>query len=143
MRRRRRLPNLNALRAFEAAARRLSFSLAAEELGVTQGAISRQIRVLETYLGLVLFRRLTRAIRLTEHGKVYVSVIRDCFDRMEQATLRVRLDAERKILIVNSLPTLGMHFVIPRLPQFNAAHPDIEVRMVMSIGPVNFGDDDV
>jgi LysR family glycine cleavage system transcriptional activator len=68
----RRLPNLNALQAFEAVARRLSFSLAADELGVTQSAVSRQIKALETYFGVPLFRRLTHSIQLTEQGKAYL-----------------------------------------------------------------------
>ncbi len=139
----RRLPNLNSLRAFEAAARRLSFSLAADELCVTQGAVSRQIKSLESDLGIKLFRRLTRAVQLTEEGKTYAAVIRDVFDRVERATLQLRSVTERGVLTVNVLPTFAMHYLIPRLPRFNAANPDVEVRMIMSIEAVNFARDDV
>lgn len=139
----RRLPSLNALRAFEAAARHLSFSRAAEELHVTQGAISRQIRALETYLGVPLFRRLTRALQLTEHGEQYLPAMRDAFDRMEQATLRIVSSREGGILTVSVLPTLAMRWLIPRLPRFTEAHPDIEVRMITSIRPVSFSREDV
>lgn len=139
----RRLPNLNALRAFEAAARRLSFSLAAEELFVTQGAISRQIKSLETHLGAPLFVRLPRAIQLTEQGKAYQAVVRDAFDRIEHATTQFRADVSHKTLTVNVLPTFAMQFLIPRLHRFSAQNLNIEVRMVTSIRAVNFGRDDV
>jgi LysR family glycine cleavage system transcriptional activator len=139
----RRLPNLNALRAFEAAARRLSFSLAAEELFVTQGAVSRQIKSLETYLGAPLFQRLPRAIQLTDQGKTYQSVIRDAFDRIEHGTTEFRTEVHHKTLTVNVLPTFAMQFLIPRLHRFSAANPNIEVRMITSIRSVNFEREDV
>ena len=140
---RRRLPNLNALRAFEAAARRSSISLAADELCVTQSAVSRQIKALETDLGVLLFVRLTRAIHLTEQGRDYLPVVRDAFDRIEQATQRLRVNSDRKVLTVNVLPTFAMEYLIPRLMRFNAEHPNIEVRIVASIEPVDFESDDV
>lgn len=140
---RRRLPNLNALRAFEAAARRLSISLAADELCVTQSAVSRQIKALEGELGVLLFVRLTRAIQLTEQGRDYLLVVRDTFDRIEQATKRLRVNSERKVLTVSVLPTFAMEYLIPRLMRFNAEHPNIEVRIVASIEPVDFESDDV
>ncbi|RQG67479.1 transcriptional regulator GcvA [Pseudomonas aeruginosa] len=140
---RRRLPNLNALRAFEAAARRLSITLAAEELCVTQSAVSRQIKALEDDLGTPLFIRLTRSIERTEQGKEYLPVVRDAFDRLEQATLRLRSRRERAVLTVNVLPTFAMEYLIPRLIRFNTARPDIEVRIVASIEPINFERDDI
>lgn len=139
----RRLPSMNALRAFEAAARHLNFSRAAEELFVTQGAISRQIKLLEESFGVPLFRRLTRTIELTEHGREYLPVVRDAFDRIEQATLRLVNRDRHRILNVNVLPTFAMRWLIPRLPQFAVEHPDIEVRLITSIRPVNFWREDI
>ncbi len=117
----RRLPSMNALRAFEAAARHMSFSRAANELCVTQGAVSRQIKTLETYLGVPLFRRLTRIIELTEYGKEYLPVARDAFDRIEQASLRLMNRQRRGVLTVSVLPTFAMRWLIPRLPHFTAS----------------------
>jgi LysR family transcriptional regulator, glycine cleavage system transcriptional activator len=139
----RRLPSMNALRAFEAAARHLNFSRAAEELFVTQGAISRQIKLLEESFGVPLFRRLTRTIELTEHGREYLPVVRDAFDRIEQATLRLVNRDRHRILNVNVLPTFAMRWLIPRLPHFAIEHPDIEVRLITSIRPVNFWREDI
>lgn len=139
----RRLPSMNALRAFEAAARHMSFSRAANELCVTQSAVSRQIKALETYLGVPLFRRLTRLIELTEYGKEYLPVARDAFDRIEQASLRLMNRRRRNVLTVSVLPTFAMRWLIPRLPHFTASNPDIEVRMVTSILPVNFAREDI
>jgi LysR family transcriptional regulator, glycine cleavage system transcriptional activator len=139
----RRLPSLNALRAFEAAARHLSFSRAAEELHVTQGAVSRQINGLESHLGVPLFKRLTRALELTEHGQEYLPATRDAFDRIEQATLRLMHRQSDQVLIVSVLPTFAMRWLIPRLSDFTAVHPGIEVRMITSIRPVNFGREDI
>jgi LysR family glycine cleavage system transcriptional activator len=139
----RRLPNLNALRAFEAAARHLSFSRAADELCVTQGAISRQVRTLELELGVLLFRRMTRAVELTDEGKEYLPAAKEAFDRVEQATLDLTKAVTHKLLTVSVLPTFAMRWLIPRLHRFSASHPTIEVRMVTSIMPVNFGKDQV
>jgi LysR family glycine cleavage system transcriptional activator len=139
----RRLPSLNALRAFESAGRHLSFSRAAEELCVTQGAISRQIKTLEDTLGFALFRRMTRAIELTERGREYLPTVCEAFDRLEQATIRVSKKESHGMLTVNVLPTFAMRWLIPRLPKFVALHPNIEVRMVTSIQPVNFWREDI
>lgn len=137
----RRLPNLNALRAFEAAARHLSFKQAADELCVTQGAISRQIKALEADLGVLLFRRMTRAVELTDDGKEYLPAACDAFNRIEQASARLRQNSKRGILTVSVLPTFAMRWLVPRLPDFTGANPDVELRMNTSIAPVNFGRD--
>jgi LysR family glycine cleavage system transcriptional activator len=137
------LPSLKALRAFEAAARHLSFSRAADELGVTQGAVSRQIKALEEYLGVVLFRRLTRALDLTEAGREYHLSMRDAFDRMERATLHIANRGERQVLTVSVLPTFAMRWLMPRLSSFIEAEPAIEVRFITSILPVSFGHEDI
>ncbi|WP_424139026.1 transcriptional regulator GcvA [Roseomonas chloroacetimidivorans] len=135
------LPNLNALRAFEAAARHLSFSKAADELCVTQGAISRHIKTLEAELKVLLFRRMTRAVQLTPEGQDYLQAARDAFDRIEQAGARLTSNRTRDVLTVSALPTFAMRWLVPRLPRFTAAHPQTEVHMVTSIAPVSFGRD--
>jgi len=137
------LPSLKALRAFEAAARHLSFSRAAEELGVTQGAVSRQIKALEAYLGVMLFRRLTRALELTEAGREYHLTMRDAFDRMERATLYIANRGDRQVLTVSVLPTFAMRWLMPRLSSFIQADPMIEVRFITSILPVRFSHEDI
>ena len=139
----RRLPSLNAARAFEVAARHLSFSHAANELGVTQGAVSRQVKALEEFLGIKLFHRLTRALELTEAGQEYHLSMRDAFDRIEQATQRITTRGDRQVLTVGVLPTFAMHWLIPRLGAFMEANPAVEVRFVTSIIPVNFAREDI
>lgn len=137
----RRLPNLNALRAFEAAARHLSFSRAANELCVTQGAISRQVKALESELGVLLFRRMTRAVELTDEGQQFLPAAKEAFDRVEEATILLKKSSAHQILTVSALPTFAMRWLIPRLSRFSARYPKTEVRMVTSILPVNFGKD--
>ena len=132
------LPNLNALRAFEAAARHLSFSRAAEELLVTQGAISRHIKGLEMGLGSMLFYRRGRAVELTDEGRDYLASTREAFDVIEQASLRISGSTRRTVLTANVLPTFAMRWLIPRLQSFTEKNPDIEVHMVTSIEAINF-----
>lgn len=139
----RRLPSLNALRAFEAAARHLSFTRAADELAVTQGAVSRQVKALETYLGLDLFHRLTRALELTDAGREYQSAMTDAFDRVEQATSRLMRRRDRQILTVSVLPTFAMRWLIPRLSGFIESNPGVEVRLITSILPIDFMREDI
>jgi len=139
----RRLPSLSALRAFEAAGRRLSFSRAADELFVTQSAISRQIRTLEEHLGTLLFRRFNRRLELTDTGVTYLSTLKDCFDRMEDATVRIRHQPSRQQLSLSVLPTLAIRWLVPRLPSFTEANPDIDVRMSMSATAIDFNRDEV
>jgi len=137
----RQLPSLNALRAFEAAARHRSFTLAAEELCVTQGAISRQIKLLEGYLKVLLFRRLPRALELTPDGAVYLPALRDAFDSIEFATRKILRGNQHSVLTVSVLPTLAMNWIIPSLHEFNEQHPEIEIHMVTSINPADFNTD--
>ncbi|CAG9243254.1 LysR family transcriptional regulator, glycine cleavage system transcriptional activator [Paraburkholderia unamae] len=131
-----RLPPLLALRAFEAAGRLLSFTLAADELHLTQGAISRQVRQLEDFLRQKLFVRLTRRIELTEAGKDYLESIQLALGVVEDATRRCLRDTHR-VLTLDVLPTLASYWLMPRLARFTEAHPDIEVRLVSSIEPAN------
>jgi len=133
----RRLPPLNALRAFEMASRHMSFSMAAAELNVTQSAISRQIKGLEDYLGIELFKRLPRSLELTEQGARFARPLHDAFDQLYQATETV-LDQHRTVTLnINVLPTFAMKWLIPRLLHFTAANPNIEVRMITSIRPAD------
>jgi LysR family glycine cleavage system transcriptional activator len=134
----RRLPPLNSLRAFEMASRHLSFSLAAAELNVTQSAISRQIKGLEGYLGVPLFRRLPRSLELTEQGRRFAAPLHEAFDQLHRATEMVFNEHRRTTLNINILPTLAMKWLIPRLLHFTAANPNIEVRMITSIRPIDF-----
>ncbi|MCP4326979.1 MAG: transcriptional regulator GcvA [Alphaproteobacteria bacterium] len=123
----RRLPPLNALRAFEAAARHLSFTRAAAELNVTQAAISHQVKTLEERLGVVLFRRLNRALRLTDAGQAYLPTVRDAFDAIAAATDRLYADDSAGRLTVSTLHSFAAAWLLPRLPRFRALHPDIDV----------------
>jgi len=134
----RRLPSPVALRAFEAAARHLSFTAAASELNVTQGAISRHVKFLEGYLNVQLFKRLPRALELTSEGQIYYPAMREALDIMERATRRLLHSRQDRVLTLSVLPTLAMNWIIPELSQFNAKHPSIEVHLATSIQPADF-----
>lgn len=131
-----RLPPLLALRAFEASTRHLSFTKAGEELHLTQGAISRQIRLLESFLGQKLFVRLTRKIEMTPAGMEYFRSIQQALDIISAATRRTIRDTHR-VVTLDVLPTLATCWLMPRLAQFTERHRDIEVRLISSIDPVN------
>lgn len=139
----RRLPPLNGLRAFEAAARHLSFTRAAGELNVTQTAISHQIRSLEERLGVRLFRRLPRGLVLTEEAQLYLPPIRDAFDQIAAATERLNREQTGGVLTVSMLPSFAARWLVPRLGRFRAAHPDIDLRITASVELVDFARDDV
>ncbi|WP_366556102.1 transcriptional regulator GcvA [Aquibaculum sediminis] len=123
----RRLPPLNALRAFEAAARHLSFTEAARELNVTQAAVSHQIRGLEARLGQSLFHRRNRGLTLTEAGRSYLPALTEAFDLMDKATRRLSLREEEGSLKVSALPSFAARWLLPRLARFREQHPDIDV----------------
>ena len=125
----RKLPPLKALRAFESAARHLSFTEAAKELFVTQAAISHQVKALEAYLGLDLFRRLNRGLMLTDEGQAYVPSIRRAFDLINEATSKVTEHDEAGTLSVTVLPSFGARWLVARLGRFRTAHPEIDVRV--------------
>jgi LysR family glycine cleavage system transcriptional activator len=122
----RRLPPLNALRAFEAAARHLSFTKAAEELFVTQAAVSHQIKALEEMLGVRLFRRYNRRLELTRAGRSYLPPLSDALDMMAVATSRLRPAEESGQLKISTLQSFATKWLIPRLARFREAHPDID-----------------
>ncbi len=131
------LPSLTALRVFEVAGRLESFSSAAIELNITQGAVSRQIRALEDELQIRLFTRLTRRVQLTEAGEKYLSEVQAALNQIEQATSRVRSRQKRAVLTISVLPSVGSFWLMPRLAHFSQRHPDIETRIISSIDPVN------
>ena len=126
-----RLPPLTALRAFESAARHLSFKKAALELHVTPAAISQQIKALEDYLGLAVFRRLTRALELTPQGLAMLPKIREAFDCLANAIEMTREFADGPLTIA-APPSFASRWLVPRLPHFSSAHPEVELRISSS-----------
>lgn len=139
----RRLPPLNALRAFESAARHLSFTKAAEELNVTQAAVSHQIKGLEEWLGLPLFRRANRALILTEAGQSYLPSVRDAMDMLTQATERLFRRDSAGTLTISTLPSFAAKWLVMRLGRFQARHPELEVRLHSTPQVVDFAQQDV
>ncbi len=123
----RRLPSLNALRAFEAAARLGSFTLAARELFVTHAAISRHIRELEEWLAVKLFTRTGRGVKLAEPGRQFSHRLSPLFDGLADAVREVMGNADIRKLAVTVEPSFASRWLVPRLGGFNAAHPDIEL----------------
>jgi LysR family transcriptional regulator, glycine cleavage system transcriptional activator len=134
------LPPLTALRAFEAAARHLSFTLAARELFVTQTAISHQVKQLEAYLGAPLFRRLPRRLELTADGVAWARELRDVFGRLYDANrrLRARGRRERPIVAVSVIPSFASAWLVPRLGRFLARHPGFDLRISAAEHLVDF-----
>ncbi|WP_375412894.1 transcriptional regulator GcvA [uncultured Bradyrhizobium sp.] len=138
-----RLPSLNGLRAFEAAARHLSFTHAATELNVTQTAISHQIKRLEQELGIRLFVRQNRALTLTKQAKEYLPGIRAAFNDLRLATDRLLRRENDHVLTISTLASLAAKWLLPRLSAFQEAHPGIDVRITTSTSLVDFGSGDV
>jgi LysR family glycine cleavage system transcriptional activator len=138
-----RLPPLNALRTFEAAARHLSFTAAAEELCVTAAAVSHQIRSLEDHLGTALFHRSSRALALTEAGMLLLPDVRAAFALLINATRGLRRHAFAGPLTVAVSPSFAAKWLVPRLSRFRARCPDIEVALVSSSDLVDFGREDM
>ena len=137
------LPPLNALRAFEAAARHLSFTRAADEMNVTQAAISHQVKGLEERLGVKLFRRLPRRLLLTDEGQALLPYLRDAFNRIALAVDRISARSAIGTLTVSSMTTIVMTWLVPRLPRFQAAHPEIDVRLMTTQRLVDFAREDI
>lgn len=137
------MPPAVALRAFEAAARNNSFTLAAAELFLTQGAISRQIRILEEFIGKKLFERFTRRVALTAVGKEYYLDVQRALRDIERATVKAMGTAGRAILTVSVLPTMGASWLMPKLARFVESNPDIDIRLLTSIEPANLQSGDV
>lgn len=138
-----RLPSLNGLRAFEAAARHMSFTLAASELNVTQTAISHQIRRLEEELGVRLFVRQNRSLSLTPEATEYLPGIRAAFNDLRLATDRLLRRDDDRVLTVSTLASLAAKWLLPRLSAFQESHPGIDVRITTSTNLVDFQRDKV
>lgn len=132
------LPPLNTLRVFDAAARHQAFGKAAEELHVTHGAVSRQVRLLEEALGLTLFERRNRAVFLTDAGRQLFEVTRSLFEQLAAGLAKLRQPAADAPLVLSCEPTIAMMWLIPRLPDFQRAHPGVQVHLYAAGGPVDF-----
>ena len=140
---RRRLPSLNALKAFEAAARQESFTKAADELCVTQGAVSQQVKALEDELGVRLFRRERQRLVITDAGRAYLEVVRDAFDRLAMGTERLLQREKSGTLTVTTSPNFAAKWLVHRLRRFSEAHPGIDLRISASIQHIDFAREDI
>ena len=139
----RRLPPLNALKAFEAAGRHLSFTRAADELFVTQAAISHQIKALEEFLGVSLFRRQNRNLLLTDIGQAYLPPLSNAFDTIDTATQRLQRQDQAGILNISVLGSFAAKWLVPRLGHFTDLHPDITVRILADDKIVDFNQEEI
>jgi LysR family glycine cleavage system transcriptional activator len=139
----RRLPALNALKAFEAAARHESFTRAAEELCVTQGAVSHQVKALEAELGIKLFNRERQRLIITEAGRDYLAVLRDAFDRIAVGTERLVQRQTSGVLTVSTSPDFAAKWLVNRLGRFAEAHPGIDLRISATLHHIDFAREDV
>ncbi|WP_213288751.1 transcriptional regulator GcvA [Bradyrhizobium sp. sGM-13] len=139
----RRLPPLNALKAFEAAARHESFTRAAEELCVTQGAVSHQVKGLEAELGIKLFNRERQRLVITGAGRDYLGVVRDALDRIAVGTERLMQRQSSGVLTVSTSPDFAAKWLVHRLGRFSEAHPEIDLRISATMHHVDFAREDV
>ena len=139
----RRLPPLNSIRAFEATARHLSFSKASEELNVTPSAVSQQVKVLEDYLNLKLFKRKNRMILLTDEAQICLPLLTESLDNMAQAIDMIREQSIDKPLTVTVSPTFASRWLMPRLSSFRNEYPDIDVRIDATNDIVDLVNDDI
>ncbi len=135
---RRRLPPLNALRAFEAAARHLNFSRAADELAVTPGAVSQQIQNLEDYVGASLFKRTPKGLLLTDAAQTALPALREAFDRLAEAASLLTAAVDGRRLTVSVAPSFAAKWLVPRLGLFEAAHPQVDVWLSADMEVVDF-----
>jgi LysR family transcriptional regulator, glycine cleavage system transcriptional activator len=139
----RQLPPLNALRAFEAAARSESFTRAAEELCVTQGAVSHQVKLLEATLGIKLFNREHQRLVITGAGREYLNVVRDALDRIAAGTERIVQRQNAGVLTVSTSPDFAAKWLVYRLGRFAEAHPGIDLRVSATMHHIDFAREDV
>ena len=140
---RRRLPPLNALRAFEAAARHLNFSRAAEELSVTPGAVSQQIQNLEDYIGAALFKRTPKGLLLTDAAQIALPALREAFDRLAEAASMLTAAVDGRRLTVSVAPSFAAKWLVPRLGLFEEAHPQVDVWVSAGMELVDFATGEV
>jgi LysR family transcriptional regulator, glycine cleavage system transcriptional activator len=139
----RKLPPMSTLRSFEAAARLLSFSKAADELHVTHGAVSRSIRSLEDYLGIKLFKRNIRAVVLTQAGASYFAVVRGLLETLSSATVTLMDQQSSGVVNISTLDSFAAKWLVPRLFRFSHRHVDIDVRLSTSEQLANFSSDGI
>ena len=140
---RRRLPPLNALRAFESAARHMNFTRAAEELSVTPGAISQQIQNLESYVGEDLFKRSSKGLLLTDAAQTALPALREAFDRLQEAAELLTAAIDGRRVTVSAAPSFAAKWLVPRLGRFEAAHPEVDVWLSAGIELVDFSSGEV
>lgn len=139
----RRLPPLNALRVFDAASRNASFTRAASELAVTQGAVSRHVSALEDWLGVKLFVRTLRGIALTPKGIVYSRVVRGALDQIEHGSRQLAQEPDENTLRLKVPPTFAIRWLVPRLARFHALDRKLDLQITTSHQPVDFNREDV
>jgi LysR family glycine cleavage system transcriptional activator len=140
---RRSLPQLNALRSFEAAARNQSFTRAADGLCVTQGAVSHQVKALEAELGVKLFNRERQGLTITGAGHDYLAVVRDAFDRIAHGTDRLLQRLRSGVITVSTSPDFAAKWLVSRLGRFAEAYPEIELKVLATMHHVDFAREDV
>ncbi len=137
------MPSTSMLIAFEAAARNGSFVLAASELSLTQGAVGRQAAALERQLDVVFFERVGRSVLLTDAGRAYADDIRPALDTIRDAAVRAIVDPMSGNLSIAILPTFGTRWLMPRLPKFLEANPDITVNFITRLSPLDFDEEEI
>jgi len=138
-----RLPPLNNLKAFDAAARHESFTRAAEELCVTQGAVSQQVKALEAALGIKLFNRERQRLIITEAGRYYLTIVRDALDRIALGTERLLQRQSAGVLTISTSPDFAAKWLVHRLGNFAEAHSDIDLRVSATLHHVDFAREEV
>jgi len=143
MEQRRRLPPLNALRAFEAAARHLNFSRAADELSVTPGAVSQQIQNLEDYVGVALFKRTPKGLLLTDPAQIALPALREAFDRLAEAASMLTAAVDGRRLTVSVAPSFAAKWLVPRLGRFETLHPMVDVWISAGMELVDFNSGEI
>src|SRR5258708_4108425 len=140
---RRRLPPLNALRAFEAAARHLNFSRAADELSVTPGAVSQQIQNLEDYVGASLFKRTPKGLLLTDAAQTALPALREAFDRLAEASSLLTAAVDGRRLTLTAAPSFAAKWLVPRLKRFEETYPQIDVWLSADLDIVDFASGEI
>jgi LysR family glycine cleavage system transcriptional activator len=140
---RRRLPPLNALRAFEAAARHMNFSRAADELSVTPGAVSQQIQNLEAYVGAALFKRTPKGLLLTDAAQTALPALREAFDRLAEAASLLTAADDGRRLTLSAAPSFAAKWLVPRLGRFEAQHPEVDVWLSAGLELTDFASGEI
>ncbi|MCQ0091239.1 LysR substrate-binding domain-containing protein [Roseovarius sp. M141] len=135
------IPPLNALRAFDVAGRHLNFRAAADDLGVTQGAVAQQVRQLEAHLGIALFERMPKGLAFTPSGRSYHARIATAFEELRAATETLRPEPGK--VVVSVTPTFAAKWLIPNLPDFSTAHPEIDLRILATEKVSSFHSDGI